>query len=87
VPAERRADTSPTYPVELAAYAKVAVAPAPKAIAPRAFAPAGPNGVILPKTATDAELRLWVGLLLCSVGLVIVLIRRRRRSAVGLTTS
>jgi hypothetical protein len=44
--------------------------------------PSGQNGVILPKTATDAELRLWLGLLLCSTGLIPVLIRRRRHHAV-----
>jgi Ca-activated chloride channel homolog len=78
VPAERRTDASPARPVELAAYAKVAVASAPKPIAPRAIMPSGQNGVILPKTATDAELRLWLGLLLWSVGVIALVIRRRR---------
>jgi Ca-activated chloride channel family protein len=80
VPAERRADGAVPRPLVLAAYAKVVVSNAPKAIATKAILPGGQNGVILPKTATDAELRLWLGLALCSVGLVIVLIVRRRRS-------
>jgi Ca-activated chloride channel homolog len=78
VPAERRTDARPVRPVELAAYAKVAMASAPKPIVPRAIMPSGQNGVILPKTATDAELRLWLGLLLCSIGVIVVVVRRRR---------
>ena len=79
VPAERRADGQ--HPVVLAAYAKVLVSNSPNAAAAKSIAAAGRNGVILPKTATDAELRLWLGLALCTLGLVIVLIVHRRRAA------
>ena len=34
----------------------------------------GQNGVTLPKTATDAELRLWLGLLLCLASLILLAI-------------
>jgi len=85
VPMERRTDARPVHPVELAAYAKVAVASAPKPIAPRAIMPSGQSGVILPKTATDAELRLWLGLLLCSMGLIVFVVRRRRMTPEQLT--
>ncbi len=43
------------------------------------------TGVALPKTATDAELRLWAGLLLCAFGLMLAALARRRRLAAGLT--
>jgi Ca-activated chloride channel homolog len=79
VPAERRADTQPIRQAELAAYAKVAVATAPKPVATKAIVPSAQNGVILPKTATDAELRLWLGILLVATSLIVLLIRRRRR--------
>ena len=36
---------------------------------------------MLPKTATDAELRLWLGLMLCAAGLILLVIRRRRHQA------
>jgi Ca-activated chloride channel family protein len=78
VPTERRAEATAPRPV-LAAYAKVLVSNSPKAVTAKAILPGGQNGVILPKTATDAELRLWFGLALCSLGLIIVLIVRRRR--------
>jgi LPXTG-motif cell wall-anchored protein len=35
----------------------------------------------LPQTATDAELRLWIGLALCGAGLTLMLIWRRRHPA------
>jgi Ca-activated chloride channel family protein len=78
VPTERRTDADPVRHASLDAYAAVAVASAPKPLVLKSFVPTGQPGVILPKTATDAELRLWLGLLLCSVGLVVVLVRRRR---------
>jgi Ca-activated chloride channel homolog len=83
VPAEqRRADAQPLRQAELAAYAKVAVATAPKPVAPKAIVPSAQNGVILPKSATDAELRLWFGLALCMASLALIMIRRRRSRAV-----
>jgi Ca-activated chloride channel family protein len=66
---------------ELAPYTKVAMSTAPRPVVPKSLVPSGPNGVVLPKTATDAELRLWLGLLLCGASLLLVLIRRRRLSA------
>jgi Ca-activated chloride channel family protein len=79
VPTERRTDADPVRHASLDAYAAVAVASAPKPLAAKSFAVTAPqNGVTLPKTATDAELRLWLGLLLCSAGLIVVLTRRRR---------
>jgi Ca-activated chloride channel family protein len=77
VPAERRAEANSVRLAQLDAYAKVLVSPKP--IAAKSIAPTSRSGVILPKTATDAELRLWFGLALCSLGLIIVLIVRRRR--------
>jgi Ca-activated chloride channel homolog len=38
---------------------------------------AAPAGVVLPKTATDAELRLLIGLAFCMASLMLVLARRR----------
>jgi Ca-activated chloride channel family protein len=81
VPAERRADVQPVRPVELAAYAKVAVSTAPRSVAAKAIVPSAQNGVILPKTATDAELRLWFGLLLCAASLLAIMMWRRIRLA------
>jgi Ca-activated chloride channel family protein len=81
VPAERRADGAVPRPLVLAAYAKVVVSNAPKAVATKAILPGGQNGVILPKTATDAELRLWLGLLLGSAGLILLIMIRWRRHA------
>ena len=63
---ERRTDNSGAV-----APTKVAAVPAP----PFAVAVAGGNGVVLPKTATDAELKFMAGLLL--LGLAILLVIRR----------
>src|SRR5262249_52947351 len=84
-PAERRTDATPARHAALDAFAKVAVASAPKPVLSKSFAvPAAQGGATLPKTATDAELRLWFGLALCFAGIVIiVLIRRRRHAAWG----
>jgi Ca-activated chloride channel family protein len=82
VPHERRADTAtPIGAVQREAYASVAVAPAARSGA-KAFAAAqSPNGVVLPKTATDAELRLWFGLLLLLASLLLMALRRRQTAA------
>ena len=50
-----------------------------KPVATETLAPVGQSGVTLPKTATDAELRLWFGLLLCLASLILLVIGRRRR--------
>jgi Ca-activated chloride channel family protein len=80
VPAERRADVTPAARADV--YAAVAVARSPQPAAPR-FAAVGTtgSGATLPKTATDAELRLWFGLALCCASLLLVAIRRRRLHA------
>jgi Ca-activated chloride channel family protein len=79
VPAERRADAEPARHAQLATYAAVAVSSVPKPAAKFVSAPRG--GATLPQTATDAELRLWLGLLLCAGGLILLVIRRRRHPA------
>jgi Ca-activated chloride channel family protein len=60
------------------AYAQLVVAHAQPKAPPQA-------GVALPKTATDAELRLWAGLVLCALGLLLAALARRRRIAVRMT--
>jgi Ca-activated chloride channel family protein len=80
VPAERRADAEPARHAQLATYAAVAVSSVPKPAAPK-FVSAPRGGATLPQTATDAELRLWFGLLLCASGLILMVIRRRRQPA------
>jgi Ca-activated chloride channel homolog len=78
-PAERRADVTPAGRADV--YAAVAVARTPQPT-PKFAAVATPrNGATLPKTATDAELRLWFGLALCCASLLLIVIRRRRRPA------
>jgi Ca-activated chloride channel family protein len=84
VPAERRADANPVRQAQLEAYAKVAVSASPKPLAPKSFTvPSAQNGVILPKTATDAELRLWLGFVLCGASLILIVTWRRRRLPAG----
>jgi Ca-activated chloride channel family protein len=78
-PAERRADVTPAGHADV--YAAVAVARTPQPT-PKFAAVATPrSGATLPKTATDAELRLWFGLALCCASLLLIVIRRRRRHA------
>jgi Ca-activated chloride channel homolog len=80
VPAERRAEAEPARHAQLATYAAVAVSSVPKPAAPK-FVSAPRAGASLPQTATDAELRLWIGLALCGAGLTLMLIWRRRHPA------
>jgi Ca-activated chloride channel homolog len=73
-----------------AAYGAVTQSPAPKAMVPPPPGVSAPmqaqgGNVQLPKTATDAELRLMLGLLLCAVSLVLFMIARRRRLTAGVT--
>jgi LPXTG-motif cell wall-anchored protein len=52
-----------------------------RAVAQSSLRPAGVptmNALPLPKTATDAELRIWFGLLLIAASLSLVLVGRRR---------
>jgi Ca-activated chloride channel homolog len=74
-PATRRADAGASKPATLA-YAAVA-----RSAQPAVAAPIGQAGVPLPKTATDAELRLWFGALLILVSLFLMVWTRRRRFA------
>jgi Ca-activated chloride channel homolog len=80
VRAERRAEAEPARHAQLATYAAVAVSSVPKPAAPK-FVSAPRGGATLPQTATDAELRLWLGLLLCTGGLILMLIRCRQQPA------
>jgi Ca-activated chloride channel family protein len=70
-PLERRADAG-----NLPAPVKPAAVPA--AAKPLAIASAQSAGVALPKTATDAELKLLAGLLLLALSFLLVLSRRPR---------
>ncbi len=54
------------------AYAAVAQS---RAAQPQAVQPA--TGATLPKTATDAEIRILFGILLCLVSVFLLVIRRR----------
>jgi Ca-activated chloride channel family protein len=80
VPAERRAFTTPPRHGDV--YAAVTVSRAPSPAVPKFAAVAAPrDGATLPKTATDAELRLGFGLALCFASLLLMVIRRRRGSS------
>jgi len=67
-PLERRADAG-----------NLPVKPASVPAKPLAVAAAQPAGVVLPKTATDAELKLMAGLLLLGLSLLLALRRRPHR--------
>jgi Ca-activated chloride channel family protein len=70
-PIERRADLTEAEKAQRVAYAAVAQARAPQPAPPPA------TGAMLPKTATDAEIRILFGILLCLVSLFLLVIRRR----------
>jgi Ca-activated chloride channel family protein len=74
-PATRRADAGSDTKATLA-YAAVA-----RSAQPGAAVPIGQGGVVLPTTATDAELRLWFGALLMVASLTLLALMRRRRFA------
>jgi Ca-activated chloride channel homolog len=75
-PDERRADGAGRLAqFDAGAFRAVARAALPRPVA----TPTGP-GVPLPKTATDAELRMWFGLMLLATSLALWLIGRRRRA-------
>jgi Ca-activated chloride channel family protein len=58
----------------------IATRPAPVANAPIAMPRTQRPGVALPKTATDAELRMMFGLALCLISMLIALALRRRHA-------
>jgi Ca-activated chloride channel homolog len=76
-------DTAAPQPLERRADAGNLLAPARRAAAGAAVGPlavsAQPAGVVLPKTATDAELKLMAGLLLLALSLLFALRGRRHR--------
>ena len=76
-PDTRRADRADTRQASLNAYAAVTVSREAKPVA-SGLASAAPAGVVLPKTATDAELRMMLGLILCTASLMLMAMRRRR---------
>jgi Ca-activated chloride channel family protein len=85
VPTERRADaTDPTTQAQRIAYASVMRTGASK-VAALAPSQGVQGGAQLPKTATDAEVRMMLGLLLCVASLMLLVIHRRRRGTARLT--
>jgi Ca-activated chloride channel family protein len=70
-PIERRADLTEAEKAQRVTYAAVAQG--------RGAQPAPPpaTGATLPKTATDAEIRIFLGILLCLVSVFLLVIRRR----------
>lgn len=87
VPTMRRADAG-VLPQAQLAYASVTVARAPQPAAVHVAGAAPQPGVALPRTATDAELRILLGLFLCALGFILGAIRlmfgRNRIRARGL---
>lgn len=74
VPIERRADATDTQKAQRLAYAAVARSRVPQvAAAPQ---PAQASAT-LPRTATDAELRILIGLMLCLASAILLVMRRR----------
>jgi Ca-activated chloride channel family protein len=85
VPTERRADaTDPATQAQRVAYASVVRTDASK-VAALAPSQGVQGGAQLPKTATDAEIRMMLGLLLCVASLMLLVIHRRRRGTARLT--
>src|SRR5579871_3407532 len=77
---ERKAGDAPSQPLERRAHAGPSAEPTKLAAAAApAFAAPQSQGVVLPKTATDAELKLMAGLLLLALSFLLVLRRLPRR--------
>jgi Ca-activated chloride channel family protein len=70
-PIERRADLTEAEKAQRVSYAAVAQS---RGLQPQ-VQPA--TGATLPKTATDAEIRILFGILLCLVSLILLVVRRR----------
>jgi Ca-activated chloride channel family protein len=68
---EDRADVAPD--VKLADASRAATPPAP---ARPVYMPASQGGVVLPKTATDAELRMMLGAMLMLLSFLLLILRR-----------
>jgi len=83
MPIERRADLTDAEKAQRVAYAAVAKSRVAQSRA--AAAPAQPTAM-LPKGATDAELRIFLGFMLCLASAILLMIRRRRFILVGLRT-
>jgi Ca-activated chloride channel family protein len=65
--------------VQLASYASAVAKKTAPVAGTRPSATPKPQGIALPKTATDAELRMLFGLLLCAMSLLLLVVRRRLR--------
>jgi Ca-activated chloride channel family protein len=78
VDTRRAAGFDRTRTAELSTDAFRAVA---RSALPRAAGARAAQGVPLPVTATDAELRLWLGAMLVGASLLVMLLARRRRCA------
>jgi len=80
VPVERRADLSDTAQAQRTAYAAVTQSYIKGRSAQAVPTQAGQGGAPLPKSATDAEIRMLLGLMLCVASLMVLFIHRRRRA-------
>jgi Ca-activated chloride channel homolog len=72
-PIERRADLTEAEKAQRVAFAAVAqsrVAQPP--------APPAQSGATLPRTATDAEIRIYLGILLCLLSVLLLMVRRHQ---------
>ena len=78
VPLERRADADDTQKAQRLAYAAVTQSPTAQPVTADTPAAAGQPGAPLPKTATDAEIRILLGLMLLFASAILLTIRRRR---------
>ena len=71
--------------LDRASASRIQVASAPEAtVASPALRPSATTatpGVALPATATDSELRMMLGLLLCAASLALAVVGRRRAAA------
>jgi len=74
-PAPRRENRAEVIPANAATAARVLTRAAP--VGPATLV-AAKGGVTLPKTATDAELRMWFGLLFLAASLLLLLVVRGR---------
>jgi Ca-activated chloride channel family protein len=76
-PQTRRADKAAVQHAQLDPYASVKTTRVAPVASPTVGQLAAQRTVTLPKTATDAELRMWFGFLLCMMSLILIMLRRR----------